>query len=80
MPVVSFDCPYGPRDIITDGEDGFLIPQYDVDLFVEKLSFLIDNERVRREMSKRAILSSQKFSPGQIMPKWKDLFEALIKS
>ena len=80
LPVVSFDCPYGPRDIITDGEDGFLIPQYDVDLFVEKLSFLIDNERVRREMSKRAILSSQKFSPGQIMPKWKDLFEALIKS
>ena len=78
LPVVSFDCPYGPRDIITDGEDGFLIPQFNIELFVEKLSFLMDNQEIRIKMGKKAIESSRRYDAKQIMPKWKDLFESLV--
>ena len=79
LPVLAFDCPNGPRDIINDGVDGFLIPQFDVDMFVEKLSFLMDNQDIRTRMGHKAIDSSQRYDAVQIMPKWKDLFENLIK-
>ena len=78
LPVVSFDCPYGPRDIISDGKDGFLIPQFDIDLFVEKVIFLIDNEEVRKKMGRTAIKSSQRYAADIIMPKWKKLFEDFL--
>jgi glycosyltransferase involved in cell wall biosynthesis len=37
LPVISFDCENGPRSIITDGEDGFLIPPFDVESFANRL-------------------------------------------
>lgn len=43
LPVVAFDCIAGPSDLITDGDNGFLIPMGDQELFVQKLQFLIDN-------------------------------------
>ena len=42
LPVVTYDCPYGPASIITDGEDGFLINQGDEQQFAERLSLLMD--------------------------------------
>ena len=78
IPVISFDCPYGPRDIISNGKDGFIIPPFDVDLFVEKAIFLIENEDVRRKMGAFAVKSSQRYASNIIMPKWKNLFESLL--
>ena len=43
LPVVAFDCVAGPSDMITEGENGFLIPINNQELFVQKLQFLIDN-------------------------------------
>lgn len=43
LPVVAFDCIAGPSDLITDGENGFLIPINNQELFAQKLQFLIDN-------------------------------------
>lgn len=43
LPVVAFDCVAGPSDLITDSQNGFLIPLGNQDLFVQKLQFLIDN-------------------------------------
>lgn len=43
LPVVAFDCVAGPSDLIIDGENGFLIPMGNQELFVQKLQFLIDN-------------------------------------
>lgn len=77
LPVVSFDCPYGPRDIINEGKDGFLIPHYDIDLFADKVCFLIENKEMRIQMGLAAYTSSQRYAAEFVMPKWKHLFESI---
>lgn len=70
LPVVSYDCVAGPRDMITDGENGYLIPVYDDNLFVEKLNTLMTNESLRIEMSKNAMNSIRKFDSEIILTKF----------
>lgn len=78
LPVVSFDCPYGPRKIITDGVDGFLVKDRRVETFAEKVCQLIEDHNLRQRMGKASILSAQRYSVENIMPKWKALFEELL--
>lgn len=78
LPVVAFDCPYGPADIITDGVDGFLIRDRSIEDFVDKVSLLIDQQELRRKMGKAGIESSQRYEASKIMPLWKDLFSHLV--
>lgn len=80
VPVVAFDCPFGPNKIITDGVDGFLIKNRDIQLFADKLCELIDSRELRSKMGKAGIKSSQRFSAEVVMPKWKSLFKELIES
>ncbi|NHM06434.1 glycosyltransferase family 4 protein [Flavobacterium sp. CYK-4] len=54
LPVVSFDCVAGPSDLITDNENGFLIPLNNQERFAEKLQFLIDHPQQRESMGKKA--------------------------
>ena len=51
---VSFNCVAGPSDIINEGENGFLIPVGDVNLFAEKLQLLIDNSALLNEIGSNA--------------------------
>ena len=79
LPVVAFDCPYGPADIITDGVDGFLIRHRSIEDFANKVSLLMDNQELRIKMGKDGIESSQRYDASKIMPIWKDFFEHLTK-
>lgn len=79
IPVVSFAGLKGPDSIITDGVDGYLVKNRSVDDFADRVCLLIENPRLRQEMGKKAILSSQRYKAENIMPMWKDLFESLIK-
>lgn len=80
LPVVAFNCPYGPKDIIEDGKTGFLIPDRDISCYAEKVCELIESYDLRKEMGEAAVISSQRYSIDKVMPRWKDLFEKLIKS
>jgi glycosyltransferase involved in cell wall biosynthesis len=77
LPVVAFDCPYGPRDIIHDGVDGFLINNRNIDLFAEKVCLLMDNYDLRIKMGKEGIKSSLRYDKNVIMPRWIQLFQTL---
>jgi glycosyltransferase involved in cell wall biosynthesis len=77
LPVVAFDCPYGPAEIITDGVDGFLIKDRNLEDFADKVCQLIEDEELRRSMGAAGIKSSQRFSAENIMPMWKDFFESI---
>ena len=77
VPAVAYDCPYGPASIITDGEDGFLVPLGHAQQFAERLSQLMDNEPLREQMGKKAIVSAQRFSAAEVMPQWKELLGSL---
>lgn len=79
LPVVSFDSPYGPASIITDGKDGFIVRNGDEDAFVGRLCQLIEDEQMRLRMGLNAVISSQRYLAKNIMPLWKQLFEGVVK-
>ena len=78
LPVVSFDCPWGPRAIISDGEDGMLVENGNVDKLAEALVLMIQNPKQRKAMADKAIENVQRFSIDQIAGQWKSLFESLF--
>lgn len=75
LPIVSFDCECGPREVITDGKDGFLVEPNNIKLLAEKICVLIENEIVRKQMGVNALLSVNRYAKEPIMKKWIDLFE-----
>lgn len=77
IPVVSFACPSGPRDIITDGEDGFLISDGDIEQLAKRLLELMKDDKKRKEMGYKAFVNSNRFTEDKIMEKWMDLFHRL---
>lgn len=77
VPIVAFDCPYGPSEIITDGKDGFLVSSYNVEAFADKVSLLIENESLRKKMGQNAIQSARRFRKEKIVSQWINLFESL---
>lgn len=78
LPVVSFDCPYGPADIITDGVDGFLIKGRSISFFADRVCALIESEELRKQMGEAAIKSAQRYKADIIMPRWIRLFEKIV--
>ena len=78
IPVVAFNCPYGPSEIISDGKDGFLVDCYNVEIFANQLCLLMENETLRKKMGQNAILSVQRFTKDKIIPQWISLFESLV--
>jgi len=79
LPVVAFDCPSGPANILTDGVDGFLIRNRDNSRFADKVCLLIESPMLRKKMGEAAIKSSKRYSSDVIMPMWDRLFHSLIE-
>ena len=74
LPVIAYDCPYGPSSIITNGKNGFLINNNDVCTFANRINMLMDNNKLRVKIGHDAYLSSFRFSANNIMDKWISLF------
>lgn len=74
LPVVSYACPCGPKDIITDGIDGFLIPPGNEEVLAERICELIEDESKRESMGKAALASVGRFDIDRIVLLWMDLF------
>ncbi|MBW1619745.1 glycosyltransferase family 4 protein [Empedobacter falsenii] len=79
LPCVSFDCPHGPSDIISDKEDGFLVPNGDVQALANALQILILDENKRIIMGRNAKDNAKRYLPEQIMPVWDELFKKIKK-
>jgi glycosyltransferase involved in cell wall biosynthesis len=77
LPCVSFDCPYGPREIIRDGEDGFLAEDGNIEDLATKIEQLISNEDLRIKMGTKAIHNISRFKPEVIMAQWINLFNSI---
>lgn len=78
IPVVSFNCENGPRSIISDGIDGFLIPPFDVDAFAEKMILLMNDDNLRKKMGENAQKSTSRYDIERVGHQWKLLFEELM--
>ncbi len=79
LPVVSFDCPVGPREIITHGEDGLLVDYLNVKDLADKLQSLMKDNKMREEMGKQAKKNILRFSQGKIFKQWEKLFYSVSK-
>ena len=80
LPVVSFDCPAGPDEIITDGVDGLLVPSGDVHTLAEKLMLLMSDENLRRRLGQQARQTAQRYDMTVLVNQWTALFEKVIKN
>jgi glycosyltransferase involved in cell wall biosynthesis len=77
LPCVSFDCPYGPREIITDGEDGLLAQDGNIEDLAQKMERLMAEVELRKLMGTKAIHNIARYQPQAIMAKWTNLFESI---
>ena len=77
LPVVSFDCPWGPRSIISDGEDGILVTNGNIDQLAEQMVLLMQNSDRRLILSNNAIRNVRRYDIEQIAQKWKSLFDGV---
>ena len=74
LPCVAFECPAGPRDIITDQKDGILVEKNNVPKLADAICYLIENDKDRENYSRLAITKSERYRIDNIMNKWLLLF------
>jgi glycosyltransferase involved in cell wall biosynthesis len=77
LPVVSFDCPTGPREVIQHGRSGLLVPDGDVDALAAGMLELVEDDARRRELGAGAAARAKDFSLDSIGPRWEALLADL---
>ncbi len=77
LPIISFSCKCGPKDVITDGVDGILVPEGDILGLAAGMRRLMDDPGLRRSMGTAAYRNSDKYDKERIMSLWEDLFHEL---
>ena len=78
VPIVAFDCENGPRNIITNNQNGLLVKPFDVDEYADSLLRLICDEQLRSQMGNRALDSSKQYMIEDIALQWKNLFDEVM--
>ena len=77
LPMVSFDVTTGPKEIIEEGMDGYLIPPYNLDKMANKIELLMESEERRIAFSEHTISGVKKFKKEEIYRQWKNLIGEL---
>ena len=80
LAVVSFDCPCGPKDIITNRIDGVLVESGNTIQLANEICTLIENDDLRKEMGFNAQKNAEKYRIENICQLWKNLFENLTNN
>jgi len=78
--VVSFDCPSGPADIISDGSNGILVPVGNIGQLANAMSQLMRSKALRRDLGLQAFTSVQRYAPDVVMPMWDQLLASICPS
>lgn len=77
VPCVSFDCPFGPRNIIKKDEDGILVEYLNSRALADNICELIENINLRKQLGSNAKKNIQRFTQDNIMKKWINLFDTI---
>lgn len=74
---IAFDCPNGPREVISNGENGVLVPPEDVEALAHAIIHLINNTDIRQDISYKAYLNAGNFSVENIISQWDNLIQSI---
>lgn len=78
LPLISYDIEFGPKTIIKEGITGYLIPDGNITLFAKSLDALMNNEKLRNQMSLNIIEDiNNRYSEDFMIDKWNDLIETI---
>lgn len=77
LPVVSFDCHFGPRSIVDDGETGVLVPPSEINKLAEAICFMINHKDERIRMGRNAHEVVTKYKPERIISIWRKFYQSL---
>lgn len=78
LPCVSFACKAGPKEIVHNNINGFLVDCFNVEQMAKKICELIENPELRRKFSDQSLYDTEKFHLENIIPKWEELINNLI--
>jgi len=73
LPVISFDIPCGPSDIIVDGINGYLVKPFDIEKMASKIAELIENTEKRKVFSDNSTVNHMELENEFILKKWKEI-------
>ena len=76
MPIIASRW-RGVQSVVNDGENGFLIPPFDINLFAEKVILLMRDHELRYKMGENAQKTASLYEIDRIGQQWKSLFEEL---
>lgn len=77
LPCISFDCPYGPSEIIDNGKDGYLVEKNNIHSLVDKMSRLMGDGDLRKQLGMAAMQNVARYNKKNMMERWIALLEAL---
>ncbi|MBP5422134.1 MAG: glycosyltransferase, partial [Paludibacteraceae bacterium] len=80
VPVITFNCENGPRNIISSHQDGSLVSPFDVDEYADSLLRLIRDNQLRCQMGKNAYNTTKRYSIENIAMQWKALFDEVMSN
>ena len=77
LPVVAFDCPSAPHELVRHGQNGFMVPLGDVDDFADKICKLIADEQLRKAFGAASVAVATQFKIEAIQEQWMDLYHKI---
>ncbi len=80
VPIVAFDCPFGPSDVIVEDTSGYLVPDGNMSLYANRLDYLLSDAVLRQQMSQNALDIVRKYDVKSVMQRWRELFESFDKT
>jgi len=78
VPLVAFDVPIGPQEIVQDGVNGRLVPDGDMQGFADALLQLIEDDALRRQMGADAQVTAREYGIDAIGQRWDDLIDRVV--
>lgn len=75
LPLVAFDVPVGPKALIREGDNGYLIKDRNIDEMADKIIGLFENQEKMKELGRNAKENVNQYLPDNVMKKWYDIFD-----
>ena len=77
LPIVSFDCPTGPSEIIINNVNGYVVPQFDMVGLISSIQALISSDEKRKAFSDHSKDKIQYYAKNRVSMLWEELFQKL---